>query len=107
MSDEQQLIAYRNMALSFIQNNKNDLIGIYIRHVQSDGEGILAINLKDIETTKNIDVSFVPNDILDDDLKNIINDRKLVNDDNIVYILLVTLLEEKVIEIDIRTLTQQ
>ena len=34
-----------------------------------------------------------------------INERKTHNDSNIIYLLLITPLEEKIIEIDIRTLT--
>ena len=34
-----------------------------------------------------------------------IKDRKLVNDSNIIYIFLITPVEEQIIEIDIRSLT--
>jgi len=98
---------YRNIALKFISNNKSNLIHIYLEHSQKDGNGIIMINMIDIEKTQNVDVSYVKNEIVDSDLLDKINERKSHNnDDNIIYLLLLTPVEEKIIEIDVSTLSQ-
>ena len=103
--NEEQIQKYRDIAVKFINNNKTNLIRIYMQHFTTDGNGILLINLFEIEIKKNVDVSFIKNVILDNDLLEKINERKTHNDENIIYFLLVTPAEEKIIEIDIRTLT--
>lgn len=103
MSDEQKQ-KYYNIAVSFINNNKANLVSIYLEHSKTDGDGILLINLNLVETKGNVDVSYITNAILDIDIIEKINDRKIHNDSNIIYFLLVTPIEEKIIEIDIRTL---
>jgi hypothetical protein len=103
--DDNQIEKYRNIAVNFINNNKTNLVRIYMQHFTTDGDGILLIDLFEIETKKNVDVSFVKIEILDNDLLERINERKSQNDNNIIYLLLVTPAEEKIIEIDIRTLT--
>ncbi len=103
MSDD-LIQKYRNIALKFINNNKSNLISIYVKHFQTDGDGILLLNMLDIETKNNVDVSFVKSEIIDKDLLEKINERKLQNNENIIYLLLITPIEEKIIEIDIRTL---
>ena len=105
MSDNNNIEKYCNIAVKFINNNKSNLIRIYMQHFTTDGDGILLINLFEIDTKNNVDVSFVKNEILDNDLLDKINERKTHNDNNIIYLLLVTPVEEKIIEIDIRTLT--
>ena len=104
-NDNDIIDKYRNIAVQFINNNKTNLIRIYMQHFTTDGDGILLINLFEIDTKKNVDVSFVKNEILDNDLLEKINERKTHNDNNIIYLLLVTPVEEKIIEIDIRTLS--
>ena len=96
---------YRTIAVKFIENNRNKLISIYLQHSKTDGDGILVINLFEVESKSNVDVSFVNNEILDIDIIEKINERKTQNDDNIIYFLLITPFEEKIIEIDIRTLS--
>ena len=98
---------YRNIALKFISNNKSNLIRIYLEHSQKDGNGILMINMFEIDKTQNVDVSYVKNEIVDNDLLEKINDRKSHNNnDDIIYLLLITPVEEKIIEIDVSTLSQ-
>jgi hypothetical protein len=97
---------YRTIAVKFIENNRNKLISIYLQHSKTDGDGILVINLFEVESKSNIDVSFVNNEILDIDIIEKINERKTQNNNNnIIYFLLITPFEEKIIEIDIRTLS--
>ena len=106
MSDEQKQ-KYYNIAVSFINNNKANLVSIYLEHSKTDGDGILLINMIDIETKKNVDVSYVKNEIIDNDLIEKINERKSHNNNlNIIYLLLITPIEEQIIEIDIATLSQ-
>lgn len=96
---------YRNIALKFINNNKSNLISIYVKHFQTDGDGILLLNMFEIEEKQNVDVSYIKNEIIDKDLLEKINERKINNNENIIYLLLITPIEEKIIEIDIRTLS--
>jgi hypothetical protein len=100
---DQQIETYRCTAIRFIENNASDLVQLYLTH-RKDGEGILGINLIDIETTQKIDVAYIPLNILSEELVKNINERKEVNDTNIIYFLLITPFEEKIIELDIRTL---
>ena len=100
---EQQVELYRGTAIRFIENNATDLVRIYLENRKNE-EGLLGINLADIETTKNIEVAYIPLHILPEELLKSVNERKEVNNENIIYFLLITPFEEKIIELDIRTL---
>lgn len=102
MSD-QNIELYRGTAIRFIENNASDLMQLYLEHRKTI-EGVLGINLIDIETTKKIDVAYIPLNILPEELLKSVNERKEVNNENIIYFLLITPFEEKIIELDIRTL---
>ena len=102
---EEQTIKYRVLALKFIETNRLQLINIYLQHSKTDGAGILLINFSELESKSNVDVSYINNEILDADIVEKINERKLQNDENIIYFFLITPIEEKIIEIDIRTLS--
>mgnify|MGYP007047378950 CR=1 FL=1 len=108
MSDE-DIIKYRQIAIKFIDLNKLNLINIYLKHTngneESEGEGVLFINLNEYEKNQKIDVSFVVLKILSDELIKKINECKEKNDEYIIYFILITPYEEKIIEIDSRTLT--
>jgi len=104
MSDE-QIQKYRLMSLKFIETNRNKLIKIYLEHSKTDGYGIMVINFSEVELKSNANVSYIPMEILDADISEKINERKINNnDDNIIYFFLITPVEEKIIEIDIRSL---
>jgi hypothetical protein len=103
MSDE-QIQKYRLLSLKFIEINKNNLIKIYLEHSKTDGYGIMVINFSEVELKSNANVSYIPMEILDSDIAEKINERKQNNDDNIIYFFLITPVEEKIIEIDIRSL---
>lgn len=103
MNDEQK---YRLISLKFIETNKTDLIKIYSQHYATDGDGILAINFTEFEVKNNIDVSYIPMNILALDIIENIKLRKEVNNENIIYFFLQTPVEEKIIEIDIRSLVE-
>ena len=120
-----------NIALTFINSNKKDLANIYLQHTSllnadthdnnnndnavdnadnSDNlkgvkrvKGILCIYLGNIDKNK-IDVAFIANKVIPLDIITKINERCLLNDENIIYFILITNLEEKLIEIDIRSL---
>ena len=105
------LTHYRNVALSFINANKKDLASIYLQHTKStnqeseeDRNGVLGINMVEMEERKNIDVAFLPMKILPLELANTILERQKVNNEHIIYFLMISPIEEKLIEIDIRTL---
>ena len=101
MSDENK---YINIALKFIENNNKNLGQIYLEHYKTNGHGVIVINLSDVDLQSNINVSFVPMNILDADIVEKINDRKLYNNEDIIYFFLITPNEEKILEIDIKTL---
>ena len=119
-----------NIALTFINSNKKDLANIYLQHTSllnadthdnddnddvdivdvDDREkrvkrvkGVLCIYLGNIDKNK-IDVAFIANKVIPLDIITKINERCLLNDENIIYFMLITNLEEKLIEIDIRSL---
>ena len=107
---EEDIHKYRQISLKFIELNKSNLINIYLKHLngteENEGEGVLFINLNEYETTQKIDVSFVVLNILSDELIKKIDECKEKNDEHIIYFILITPYEEKIIEIDSRTLTQ-
>jgi len=106
---EEDIHKYRQISLKFIELNKSNLINIYLKHLngteENEGEGVLFINLNEYETTQKIDVSFVVLNILSDELIKKIDECKEKNDEHIIYFILITPYEEKIIEIDSRTLT--
>ena len=99
-----QAMLYRNMSVRFIETNRIDLVRIYRQHLEKDGAGILAINFSEVAEKKNVDVTYILLEILPVDMVEKINERKQQNDSNIIYFLLITPFEEKIIEINIRTL---
>ena len=102
MDDEEQ--KYRLISLKFIENNRIELIKIYSQHLQTEGDGILAINFTEIDSKNKVDVSYIPLTILALDIIENINKRKEINSENIIYFFLQTPVEEKIIEIDARSL---
>ena len=106
---EVDILKYRDMTIQFITNNKQNLVSIYLKHSkgteENEGEGILLINFVDFDKTNKIDVSFVTLKLLSDELIKEIDKCKETNNENIIYFLLMTPYEDKIIEIDIRTLT--
>jgi len=106
---EEDINKYRQIALKFIELNKSNLINIYLKHLngteENEGEGVLFINLNEYETKQKIDVSFVVLNILSDELIKKLDECKEKNDTNTIYFILITPYEEKIIEIDSRTLT--
>ena len=103
--DEAKVNKYRLLSIKFIESNKKDLMRIYLQHSKSDGDGVLAINLNEVEDKSNVDVSYIPFTVLPIDLISKVNERKLENNENVIYFLLITPYEEKLIEIDIRTIS--
>ena len=105
---EEDINKYRQISLKFIELNKSNLINIYLKHLngteENEGEGVLFINLNEYEKTQKIDVSFVVLNILSDELIKKLDECKEKNDEYIIYFILITPYEEKIIEIDSRTL---
>ena len=107
---EEEITKYRQIAIKFIELNKTNLINIYLKHTngteENEGEGVLFINLNEYEKNKKIDVSFVILKILSDDLIKKLDECKEKNNEHIIYFILITPYEEKIIEIDSRTLKE-
>ena len=105
---EEDINKYRQISLKFIELNKSNLINIYLKHLngteENEGEGVLFINLNEYEKNQKIDVSFVVLNILSDELIKKLDECKEKNDEYIIYFILITPYEEKIIEIDSRTL---
>ena len=102
---------YHNIALEFINKNKKDLARIYIQHtttnIDEDKQGVLGIYFGNIEQHKKIDVAFMPLRLLPENIiTKINNEHQNTNNINIIYFILITPLEEQIIAIDIRTLTE-
>ena len=106
---EEEINKYRQISLKFIELNKSNLINIYLKHLngteENEGEGVLFINLSDYEKNQKIDVSFIVLTILSDEIIKKLDECKEKNDEHIIYFILITSYEEKIIEIDSRTLT--
>ena len=70
---------------SFLENNKSELIQIYIKERQNNGFGILNI---DLTTVENPTVSYIPitSEILSDELKKDVFERKSKQPDSIIFI---------------------
>jgi hypothetical protein len=104
----EELNKFRNIGLQFIDTNKQNLISIYLKHAngteENEGDGILIINFNEFEKTNKIDVSFIALKLLSDELLNEITKCKERNNENIIYFLFITPYEDKIIEIDMRTL---
>ena len=101
-----------NIALTFINSNKKDLANIYLQHtsllnVETNDDndnadnadnlkvvkrvkGVLCIYLGNIDKNK-IDVAFIANKVIPLDIITKINERCLLNDENIIYFMLIGL----------------
>jgi len=105
---EEDINIYRQNAVKFIETNKLNLINIYQKHTngteENEGPGVLFINLLDFEKTQKIDVSFIILNLLSDEVLKKLDECKERNSEDIIYFILITPYEEKIIEIDIRTL---
>ncbi len=105
---EQDLQKYRNITITFINQHKKELVSIFLQHSKEasdeDRIGVLGINLLDFNETGKIDVAYLPVRVLGDDTRNRILERIKENDIHVIYFLMLTPLEEQIIELDIRDL---
>lgn len=105
---EQDLQKYRNITITFINQHKQDLVSIFLQHSREasdeDRIGVLGINLLGFDETGKLDVAYLPIRILSEDTRNAILERIKENDIHIIYFLMMTPLEEQIIELDIRNL---
>ena len=97
-----------SLALKFIETNKKGLIEIYLKHSrgtgENEGEGMLVINLREVDFKQNVEVSFLPYKFAPEELVKQIAELKLKNNDYIIYLMLITPFEQQLIEVDVRTL---
>ena len=99
---------YRNITITFINQYKKDLVSIFLQHSREasdeDRVGVLGINLLGFDETGKVDVAYLPVRILGDETRNRIQERIITNDIHIIYFLMISPLEEQIIELDIRDL---
>lgn len=104
------IMKYRNIAMSFINNYKKDLVSIFLQHSRDasddDRIGVLGINITDnnSDNKEGADVSYIPIRILEEPLQMTILEKIKENDKHVIYILLFTPVEMQIIEVDIRSL---
>ena len=94
-----------NLALNFINTNRNQILKIYENHNNKDGAGIIVLTLLDDEPSKRIDVSYITNEHIPEELLNKILKRIEANtalNKHIIYIYLITPLEETLVELETR-----
>ena len=105
---EQDLQKYRNITITFINQHKQNLVSIFLQHSREasdeDRIGVLGINLLGFDETGKIDVAYLPVRVLGDDTRNRILERIKENDIHVIYFLMITPLEEQIMELDIRDL---
>lgn len=104
----QDLQKYRNITITFINQYKKDLVSIFLQHSKEasdeDRIGVLGINLLGFDETGKLDVAYLPIRVLGDDTRNRILERIKENDNHIIYFLMLSPLEEQIMELDIRDL---
>lgn len=106
--NDKKIMKYRNLALAFINQHKSDLVKIFLQHsrdaIDADKIGVLGINLFSFDETGKIDVAYLPVHMLEPPITERITERIKENDIHIIYFLLITPMEEQILEIDIRGL---
>jgi multidrug efflux pump subunit AcrA (membrane-fusion protein) len=105
---QSQADKFISLALNFIETNKKGLIEIYLKHSrgtgENEGEGMLVINLREVDLKQNVEVSFLPYKFAPEELVKQIAELKLKNNDYIIYLMLITPFEQQLIEVDVRSL---
>jgi hypothetical protein len=106
---EPDIQKYRNLTITFINQHKKDLVSIFLQHSRESSDedrvGVLGINLLDFDETSKIDVAYLPVRILGDTTRERVIERIKENDIHVIYFLMLSPLEEQIIELDIRELT--
>lgn len=104
----QDIQKYRNIAITFINQHRKDLVSIFLQHSREasdeDRIGVLGINILGFDISGKLDVAYLPVRVLGDEIRNSILERIKENDNHIIYFLMITPLEEQIIELDIRDL---
>lgn len=99
---------YRNITITFINQHKQDLVSIFLQHSREasdeDRVGVVGINLLGFDETGKVDVAYLPIRVLGDETRERILARIKENDNHIIYFLMLTPIEEQIIELDIRDL---
>ncbi len=106
--NEEILQKYCNLTIGFINQNKKNLITIFLQHSREasneDRIGVLGINFLEFDKTSKVDVAYLPIRVLEESTRTQILERINTNDKHIIYFLMITPVEDKIIEIDIRDL---
>ena len=102
---EADMNKYRYITLKFLNANKSDLYMIYMQHLQQEGEGVLNINLENYDAENKVDVVYIPLTSLEQNLVEEIEKRKEAdNNSSMLFFLMTTPHEEKILEIEISAL---
>ena len=102
---EAELNKYRYITLKFLNTNKTDLYMIYMQHLQQEGEGVLNINLENYDAENKVDVVYIPLTSLEQNLVEEIEKRKSEDcNSSMLFFLMTTPHEEKILEIEISAL---
>lgn len=108
ISPDKHIGKYRNLAMAFINQHKQDLVSIFLQHSREanddDRIGVLGINLIDFDATGKVDVAYLPVRVLEPPIAQRIQERIKENEVHIIYFLMITPYEEQILEVDIRTL---
>lgn len=99
---------YRNLTMAFINQHKKDLVKIFLQHSREasddDRIGVLGINLLGFDENGKVDVAYLPVRVLDENTREQIITMINKNGNQIIYFLMITPLEDKIMEVDIRDL---
>lgn len=99
---------YCNLTIGFINQNKKNLIAIFLQHSREasdeDRIGVLGINFLEFDKTSKVDVAYLPVRILEEAIREQVLSRINENNKEIIYFLMITPVEDKILEIDIRDL---
>ena len=99
--DETKLESNQHIFLNFVNNRTKMLCELYVKHFRMEGFGILYIGSKDNDN--NVNVAFIKWQEVYLDIQKQILERKKVNNDNIIYFVIFdNKNKETILEIDIR-----
>tara|TARA_B100000902_G_scaffold387956_1_gene432823 strand:+ start:114 stop:536 length:423 start_codon:yes stop_codon:yes gene_type:complete len=99
--DETKLESNQHVFINFVNNRTKMLCDLYVKHFRMEGYGILYIGSKNNDN--NVNVAFIKWQEVYLDIQKQILERKKVNNDNIIYFVIFdNKNKETILEIDIR-----
>lgn len=99
--DKTKLESNQHVFINFVNNRTKMLCDLYVKHFRIEGFGILYIGSKNNDN--NVNVAFIKWDAVYLDIQKQILERKKVNNDNIIYFVVFdNKNKDTIVEIDIR-----